>query len=136
MAGEATLKCVVVTPEKAVIDEAADHVVVPMYDGELGVYPNRLPLIGRLGFGELRLVKGNQTKRLYVDGGFVQIRGNVVTVLTSRALAPSEIKVAVARETLKSPAQDAHTDEALDAHLKSLDRARAQLRVAEKGSEN
>ena len=136
MAGEATLKCVVVTPEKAVIDEAADHVVVPMYDGELGVYPNRLPLIGRLGFGELRLVKGNQTKRLYVDGGFVQIRGNVVTVLTSRALAPSEIKVAVARETLKSLATDAHTDEALDAHLKSLDRARAQLRVAEKGSEN
>ncbi len=136
MAGEATLKCVVVTPEKAVVDEAADHVVVPMFDGELGVYPNRLPLIGRLGFGELRLVKGSQTKRLYVDGGFVQIRGNVVTVLTSRALAVGDIKVAAAKETLRTHATNAHTDEALDAHLKNLDRARAQIRVAEKGSES
>jgi F-type H+-transporting ATPase subunit epsilon len=136
MADETKVQCVVVTPEKAVIDEAADHVIVPLYDGELGVYPNRLPLIGRLGFGELRLVKGNQTKRFYVDGGFVQIRGNIVTVLTSRAMAAADIKVAAAKEALNSPAKDAHTDEALDAHLKTLDRARAQLRVAEKGSSN
>jgi F-type H+-transporting ATPase subunit epsilon len=136
MAGEDVVKCVVVTPEKAVVDEVVDHVVVPMYDGELGVYPDRLPLIGRLGFGELRMVKGSQTKRLYIDGGFVQIRGNVVTVLTSRALSVHEIKVAAAQEMLNTPVKDAHTDEALDAHLKNLDRARAQLRVAEKGKES
>ena len=42
------LKCVVVTPEKAVLDEAASFIVVPMIDGELGVGEDRLPLIGRL----------------------------------------------------------------------------------------
>ena len=47
------LKCVIVTPEKAVLDEAAEFIVVPMSDGELGVAENRLPLIGRLGFQRL-----------------------------------------------------------------------------------
>ena len=35
------LHCVVVTPEKAVLDEPADFVAVPMFDGELGVLPGR-----------------------------------------------------------------------------------------------
>ena len=48
-----TVQCVVVTPERAVLDEAVDFVALPMYDGELGVLPGRAPLIGRLGFGEL-----------------------------------------------------------------------------------
>ena len=69
-----SLKCVVVTPEKALLDEPADFVVVPMIDGELGVALGRLPLIGRLGFGELRITQGKEVKHFYVDGGFVQIR--------------------------------------------------------------
>src|SRR6266852_2623209 len=102
MAEFKALKFVVVTPEKAVLDEAADFVVVPMFDGELGVAPDRLPLIGRLGFGELRISQANQTKHLYVDGGFVQIRGNVVTVLTSKAIDVKDIKVADAQAVLQS----------------------------------
>ena len=89
------LKCIVVTPEKAVLDEAADFVVVPLYDGELGIAYNRQPLIGRLGFGELRITQGSQTKKYYVDGGF-PIRDNVVTVLTS-AIPAKDIKVADAQ---------------------------------------
>ena len=49
------LKCVVVTPERACLDEVADFVALPMFDGELGVLPGRAALIGRLGYGELRL---------------------------------------------------------------------------------
>src|SRR5438132_13536973 len=97
-----TLKCVVVTPEKAVLDEAADFVVVPMFDGELGVAEGRMPLIGRLGFGELRITQGSQVKNFYVDGGFVQVRSNVVTVLTSKAIPAKDIKVADAENVLKA----------------------------------
>ena len=77
--GNRELQCVVVTPERALLDEPADFVALPLYDGELGVLPGRAPLIGRLGFGELRIRKGDQTQRFYVDGGFVQVRDNVVT---------------------------------------------------------
>ena len=67
-----SLQCVVVTPERALLDEPADFVVLPMYDGELGVLPGRAPLIGRLGFGEMRVRRGGQTERYYVDGGFAR----------------------------------------------------------------
>ena len=127
------LKCVVVTPEKAVLDEAADFVVVPMFDGELGVSPDRLPLIGRLGFGELRLTKGERTQHFYVDGGFVQVRDNVVTVLTSKAIPAKDIKVAAAREVLQSPKVEP-TSEGQQAQEKAEQRARAQLRIAEKNA--
>src|SRR5260370_36051983 len=86
------VQCVVFTPRRAVLDEAVDFAALPMYDGELGVLPGRAPLIGRLGFGELRVKRGNTTTHLYVDGGFVQVRNNVVSVLTARALKPEEIK--------------------------------------------
>lgn len=126
----ADLKCVVVTPEKAVLDEHADFVALPMYDGELGVAHNRLPLIGRLGYGELRLTRGERTERYYIDGGFVQVRNNVITVLTSKAIPAKDIKVDAARDALRAPAAST-TAQAQEEHRKSQARARAQLRVAE-----
>ena len=125
-----SLKCVVVTPEKAVLDEPADFVVVPMFDGELGVAPDRLPLIGRLGFGELRITQGKQTKHFYVDGGFVQIRGNVVSVLTSKAIQAKDINVQEARAVLSSHKVES-TPEGQATQQKAQQRARAQLRIAQ-----
>ena len=52
------LQCVVVTPERAFLDAKADFVALPMFDGELGVLPGRTALIGRLGYGELRIRDG------------------------------------------------------------------------------
>jgi F-type H+-transporting ATPase subunit epsilon len=130
------LRCIVVTPERAVLDENADFVVLPLYDGELGVLPGRLPLIGRLGFGELRLVRQRQLRRYYVDGGFAQVRNNVVTLLTARAIAAEEIPVNAARETLRTAQHTiATTPEAQQAQERQVERARAQLRIAGKGSE-
>ena len=80
------LQCVIVTPERAVLDEPADMVILPMIDGELGVQPRRAPLVGRLGNGELRIKNGADTKRLRIEGGFAQVRSDVVTVLTTRVV--------------------------------------------------
>jgi F-type H+-transporting ATPase subunit epsilon len=120
-----SLSCVVVTPERALVDEQADFVAVPLYDGELGVLPGRAPLIGRLGCGELRLRHGAQTQYFFVDGGFVQVRDNVVTVLTSRAQRAAEIDVAAAEATLSAPPAGPAEE-----RLKAQQRARVQLRVA------
>jgi len=124
------LTCVVVTPEKAVIDEPADFVAVPMFDGELGVLPGRAPLIGRLGYGELRIRRGTQTQRFFVDGGFVQVRANSVTVLTSRAQRARDIDVNAVSQTLHAALTPASTPQAREAQLKTQERARAQLRIA------
>ncbi|MBA4065246.1 MAG: F0F1 ATP synthase subunit epsilon [Isosphaera sp.] len=86
-----TVRCVVVTPEKAVLDEPATYVTVPLFDGELGVQPGRAALIGRLGAGELRLTTAAGTRRYFVEAGFVQVRADVVTVLTARAVPAAEV---------------------------------------------
>src|SRR5262245_6926700 len=78
------LQCVVVTPEKSVLDEKADFVVLPMVDGELGALPRHAPLVGRLGKGQLRIKQGETVRKYRLEGGFAQIRNNVVTVLTPK----------------------------------------------------
>jgi F-type H+-transporting ATPase subunit epsilon len=124
-AGE--LQCVVVTPERALLDVPADSVVLPMYDGELGIYPRRAPLIGRLGYGEVRIRKGNVTTYVYVEGGFVQMKGNVVSVLTARAMKAEELN----KEKIEATLATARTEGKKTAEsIVAEQKARAQLRVA------
>jgi F-type H+-transporting ATPase subunit epsilon len=150
------LKCVVVTPERAVLDEVVDFVALPMYDGELGVLPGRAPLIGRLGHGELRLeipesrlgvahsgasgeLRGQITERIvryYVDGGFAQVRADVVTVLTQKAIAAADLNEQDAAQQLAAAlAAPAKTPDEQAARQQAEDRARAQVRIAQKNRE-
>lgn len=133
----AKLQCVIVTPERAVLDETVDFVALPLYDGELGVLPGRAPLIGRLGAGELRIIRDHQVERFFVDGGFVQVRDNVVSVLTPRAMPAREIRLDKAEEALRSAMAPASTPEGQTAQLKAQQRARVQIRLArrEQGEE-
>ena len=131
---ERQLQCVVVTPEKAVLDAPADFVALPLYDGELGVLPRRAAMIGRLGFGDLRIKSGNQTQHYFIDGGFAQVRSNVVTVLTPRAIKAENIDKAAAEQALKTAQGLATTPQAQEEQQKTQQRARGQLRVAERAA--
>src|SRR3954447_21103148 len=95
------LKCVVVTPERTLFEEVVEFVALPLYDGELGVLPGRSPLIGRLGYGELRTRSRAQPSRYFVDGGFAQVRDDVVTVLTNRAIPAASVDVQAAQNELE-----------------------------------
>jgi F-type H+-transporting ATPase subunit epsilon len=127
------LRCVVVTPERALLDAEVDFVALPMYDGELGVLPGRAALIGRLGPGELRTRQGAETLRFFVDGGFAQVHNNIVTVLTPRALRAEEIKATAAEQALEA-AKDLRGS--ADDRLKAEARARAQLRLVRHSAEH
>jgi F-type H+-transporting ATPase subunit epsilon len=126
------LHCVVVTPEATVIDTEAEFVALPLFDGEAGVARGRSPLIGRLGYGELRIRRpGAAEVRLYVDGGFAQVVDNVVSVLTNRAIPAKAIDAAVATEQLQSAlASRAHGEQEMAIRQRLISQARGQLRVA------
>ena len=125
------LQCVVVTPERTLFDEVVDFVALPLYDGELGVLPGRTPLIGRLGFGELRTKESGVAKRYFVDGGFVQIRDDVITVLTNRATPSNKVDAAAATKELElAQSRKALNDFEVAEKAKAIARARAQLRIA------
>ncbi|MGD9721745.1 MAG: ATP synthase F1 subunit epsilon [Pirellulales bacterium] len=127
----AQLQLTVVTPETTALDEPVDFVALPLYDGEIGIAPGRAPMIGRLGYGELRIVRGGQTTRYYVDGGFVQVADNLVSVLTHRALPAASVDPQVAAEYLaEARRRKANNDELFAIRERLQQQARAQIRIA------
>lgn len=129
----AKLKIVIVTPETTTLDQEADFVVLPMFDGESGISANHAPMIGRLGPGELRVKDGNDTQSFYVDGGFVQIEDNTVSVLTGASTPASEIDAADARKALEAANELPSDNTALaEVKRKAVSQAQAKIRVAEK----
>jgi F-type H+-transporting ATPase subunit epsilon len=125
------LQCIIVTPEATALDTAADFVALPLFDGEAGVAPGRAPLIGRLGYGELRVRTGSVTRRLYVDGGFVQVADNIVSVLTNRAVPSEKLDAAAASEQLRTAIdRRAAGAEEMAIRDRQISQARGQLRVA------
>ncbi len=127
------VRCVVVTPERAVLDETAEMVIVPMFDGELGVLQGRAPIVGQLGAGELRLKTGDVSKRWYVEAGFVQVRSNVVTILTANARPATEVTMAMADQArTEAEALPAGNAPERAAKAKARDRASGMKKVAGK----
>ena len=130
-ASNSALQCVVVTPEETVLECEADFVVLPLFDGELGIAPLHSPLMGRLGFGELRIRNGSETTRYYVDGGFAQVAGNLVSVLTNRAIKSADVDGHAAQEQLEVAlkAKAAGADQ-MASRDRAQSQARAQVRIA------
>jgi F-type H+-transporting ATPase subunit epsilon len=91
------LKLEIVTPEKKVLDEMVDSVTVPTASGEAGILPNHAPLISALKPGILSYSTKGATERLALAGGFVEVSGNKVAVLTDTAETASEIDADAAR---------------------------------------
>jgi F-type H+-transporting ATPase subunit epsilon len=129
-----TLTCTVVTPEQTALETKADFVALPLFDGEIGIAANHSPLIGRLGYGEMRIKTGGQTLVYYVDGGFVQVADNVVAVLTNRAVPAKSLDPAVAEAQLQAALQrPANTPELFEIRNRQIAQARAQIRTARRG---
>jgi len=131
-----TLKLLVVTPEKVVLEEVVDFVALPLLDGELGVLPGHQPIVGRLSHGELRLRAGAVSRAYFVDGGFVQVKPGLVTVLTSRSMAASGIDPELAHRDLELAAsRPAATLKDRQDKDRILARARALRRLAAKAAQ-
>jgi F-type H+-transporting ATPase subunit epsilon len=128
-------QCTVVTPERTVCDVISEFVALTLYDGEIGIAPGRVPMIGRLGCGEMRITHEGQTSRYYVEGGFVEVAGDVVTVLTDRAVPADQLDQAVIQEQLDAArARRATTPETMAARDHAVALSRAQLRVARRAA--
>jgi len=127
------IRLVLVTPEKTLLDELVDSLQFPLYDGQMGVFPGHTPLVGRLGYGPLTVVVGDQERLYYIDGGFVQIKGEVLTLLTNRAIPAAEIDRQAAEEQLRRATElVATTDHEFAAKERELVRSRQMLAVARK----
>src|SRR5438034_366000 len=97
----ATLKLEIVTPEEKIYSEEVDMVTLPGSEGELGVYPKHVPLLTTLKPGELRVIKSGRETTMAIGEGFVEIKGDAVSVLTDMALESEKIDIAAAEAAVE-----------------------------------
>jgi F-type H+-transporting ATPase subunit epsilon len=133
----AVLRCTITTPEELLFEAEARSVVVPAVDGEMGFLPRHAPLVGMLGFGELRIEReGGGRKSFFVDGGFVQVLDDQVSVLATRALPvealDAQAEEAALRRLAASPPPPGAGLEERDEHLRALAVTRTRLKLGSK----
>ena len=93
-----TLKLEIVTPESRIYSEEVEMVTLPGSEGELGIYPNHVPLMTKVNAGELIAKKAGSEEILAVSEGFAEITGDHVSILTDNAANSADIDEAAAEE--------------------------------------
>jgi F-type H+-transporting ATPase subunit epsilon len=128
----ATLKLEIVTPEAKVFSADVEMVTLTGVEGEMGIYPQHMPVMTQLAAGEITARQDGQNIYLAVGEGFVQITGEKVSVLTDMAIKADEIDEARAADAQRAAetrlAQKLSDEESATVHA-ALIHATTQLNV-------
>jgi F-type H+-transporting ATPase subunit epsilon len=121
-----TIHVDVVSAEESIYSGEAEFVVLPGVVGELGIYPKHTPLLTQIKPGAVRIkVPGEAEETLvFVQGGFLEVQPNVVTVLADTAIRAHDLDEAKALEA------KAKAEEAMQAKLSAAEIAKAQAELA------
>ncbi|WP_119167145.1 F0F1 ATP synthase subunit epsilon [Algihabitans albus] len=113
-----------VSPEKLLLSEKVEMVVVPGAEGDFGVLPRHAPLISSLRTGVISVYRQNRrdiSERIFVDGGFAEVTPERCTVLAEQAVPVGEIDRSATEQQLKDAREDL-SDAASDAERQALER--------------
>jgi F-type H+-transporting ATPase subunit epsilon len=116
-----TLTVSVVTPDGPVLEDTYEMVSCKAENGELGILPGHIPLVAPLAISAVRLKRDSGEDKLAINGGFLEVRPDKVTILAQSAEKPSEIDVARAQKARERAEQRLRSN---DDHI---DRLRAEL---------
>jgi F-type H+-transporting ATPase subunit epsilon len=126
-----TFRCTVITPNMQVFDQDVTAAIIPAWDGEIGLLKQRAPLLVKLGFGSMRLESDKGSESLFIGGGFAQMKGDNLTLLTDEAIPTGEINVEETQAALKEAESFEPQDTAqTKRRQRDLDRAKAMLHAA------
>jgi len=127
-----SFQCVVVTPEQQALDESAEQVILPAWDGQVGILSGRAPLLVKLGLGVLRVdTAGGRSRSFMIDGGIGQMKDNRLTILTNEAVAAEDIDAESARaQYAEAEARVANDAKTREDRTHQLRRARVQQELA------
>ncbi|MEC7828577.1 MAG: ATP synthase F1 subunit epsilon [Actinomycetota bacterium] len=122
-----------VSPEAVLFSGECSQVVTRTVDGDIAFLDNHAPFIGALDIGQTQLWADDGVVSLAINGGFVEVSGNAVTILSDGALAAQDIDVADAQSDLQSAEQAlaADPDDADAAATKKW--AETRIQVSEAG---
>jgi F-type H+-transporting ATPase subunit epsilon len=99
-----TIRVDVVSAEEQIFSGDAEFVILPGIMGELGVYPRHTPLLTQIKPGALRVKLPNQDQEelVFVQGGFVDVQPQLVTVLADTAIRAKDLDEVKALESKKA----------------------------------
>jgi len=127
-----TLRLEIVTPEAKTYSEDVEMVTLPAVEGEMGIFPQHVPLMTQIVSGEVIVRKDGRDYFLAVGEGFVQITGERVAIMTDMAIRAENVDAARAEQARQRA--EARLAEKLDAEetatvSASLAHSLAQLKV-------
>jgi len=127
-----TLKLNIITPAGEAYSGDVDMVTLPGIEGQIGVFPQHVPLMTQMVPGEIIVRKDGHDHFLAVGEGMVEITGDHVAIVTDLAIVAEKIdeaKVEEARQRAQARLQEKLSDEEVASVNASMARSLAQLRV-------
>ena len=128
----ATLRLEIVTPDAKTYSEDVEMVTLPAAEGEMGVYPQHVPVLTQIVSGEIIARKDGRDYFLAVGEGFVEITGERVAIMTDMAIRAEKIdeaKAEDARRRAEARLAEHLDDEEAAMVSAALAHSLAQLRV-------
>ena len=125
-----------VTPEKVAWSAPADFVVLPSFNGEMGVLPGHQSFLVQLGAGEVRVTSNGEVKHFAISGGFAEIKDDTVSLFAETAEDAGQIDSERAKQALekaKAVAKPGLDPMQLAQMEAAIRRAQVRLRVSRRG---
>lgn len=116
-----TLQVSIVTPDGPVFDGEVEMISTKAESGELGILPGHIPMVAPLQIGAVRLNIGNKTEYVAVNGGFLEVQQEKVTILAQTAELADHIDIARAEKAKK------RAESLLQGNQDAVDFKRAEL---------
>ncbi len=117
-----------VSPDRLLMSEEVDMVLVPGSEGDFGVLPAHAPVMSTLKPGVLEVTGGAEgSSRIFVRGGFAEVTPQGLTVLAEEAIPLAELDVAKLDQSIQDAEEDvadAKDDQTRDAAQLTLDHLR------------
>ena len=128
-----TIRCDIVSAEKAIFSGDAELLVVVGSLGDLGIAPGHAPLLTEIKPGPIRIIKSAGDEEIYyVSGGILEVQPHLITVLADTAVRADDLDAAAAEQAKASVAQhmkDQKSDIDYGNAAAQLAEAAAQLRT-------
>ena len=134
MPADAKIQLDIVAPERKLQTATVDSLTIPGLDGDFSVLPGHTPFLSALRTGVMTTRSNGGTKRHAVNGGYTEVLGNKVIVLTQTVEAEDEIDVERARKARDRAERRIRGEERPDVDMRraelALQRALIRLQTA------
>ncbi|GLI56381.1 ATP synthase epsilon chain [Propionigenium maris DSM 9537] len=130
----ATFKLEVITPQKKVLEQEAEFVMLRTSEGDMGILAGHAPFVAELAIGEMKIKNAGEEVRYFVSGGFMDISAERVMILADEAMDVREIDVERSKkeaEVAKQKLGKLKEDRDIAATQKALQEALTKVRLAE-----